>query len=190
MLAGPGIPTYELLAEQVYLLAKADGAPEESLISKLESDRVLYKKIGELPLDVEVGDEIKSLIKNTLKLSGVKNEILLEQNLKLALNAFDTPWFRKFLSYNPQDYLKKLTSPILSLNGSLDLQVAAKSNLKGIRDALTSVNHKDFTVMELKGLNHLFQQAKTGSPSEYYEIEETISPRILAVMSKWLDKRF
>ena len=32
------------------------------------------------------------------------------------------------------------------------------------------------TVQELPGLNHLFQTCKTGAPSEYAQIEETIAP--------------
>jgi hypothetical protein len=32
------------------------------------------------------------------------------------------------------------------------------------------------TLMELPGMNHLLQEAKTGAPSEYKDIEETMSP--------------
>lgn len=35
-------------------------------------------------------------------------------------------------------------------------------------------------------LNHLFQHCKTGLPAEYGEIEETVSPEVLKVMSDWI----
>jgi hypothetical protein len=44
-------------------------------------------------------------------------------------------------------------------------------------------------VEELPGLNHLFQTAKTGSPSEYAEIEETISPVALETIAGWVLKQ-
>jgi len=36
-------------------------------------------------------------------------------------------------------------------------------------------------------LNHLFQTAKTGSPTEYAGIEETMSPKALERISRWID---
>jgi hypothetical protein len=38
-------------------------------------------------------------------------------------------------------------------------------------------------------LNHLFQTAKTGAPSEYGEIEETMSPVALDKMGGWILKQ-
>ena len=44
----------------------------------------------------------------------------------------------------------------------------------------------DVTVTELPGLNHLFQDATTGSPDEYGTIEETLSPVALRTMGDWI----
>jgi hypothetical protein len=38
-------------------------------------------------------------------------------------------------------------------------------------------------------LNHLFQDAKTGSPAEYAQIEETISPLALEKIAGWILKQ-
>jgi hypothetical protein len=38
-------------------------------------------------------------------------------------------------------------------------------------------------------LNHLFQTAKTGSPSEYAQIEETMSPVALDTIGRWILKQ-
>jgi hypothetical protein len=38
-------------------------------------------------------------------------------------------------------------------------------------------------------LNHLFQTAKTGSPAEYAQIEETFAPVALDKMASWILKQ-
>jgi len=43
--------------------------------------------------------------------------------------------------------------------------------------------------VELDGLNHLFQTATTGAPSEYAQIEETMSPRALDLITGWIRAR-
>jgi hypothetical protein len=41
----------------------------------------------------------------------------------------------------------------------------------------------------LPGLNHLLQDARTGSPSEYNDIEETMSPAALQMIVDWVKVR-
>jgi uncharacterized protein len=58
--------------------------------------------------------------------------------------------------------------------------------LPAIRKALEDAGNKHFEIDELQGLNHLFQTAKTGSPLEYAQIEETISPVALERIANWI----
>jgi hypothetical protein len=46
------------------------------------------------------------------------------------------------------------------------------------------------TIVELPGLNHLFQHATTGAIGEYRDIEETFSPEALALIGDWISQRF
>lgn len=46
------------------------------------------------------------------------------------------------------------------------------------------------TARMVPGLNHLFQTATTGSPSEYATITETMSPVALQAVSSWIKERF
>jgi hypothetical protein len=75
------------------------------------------------------------------------------------------------------------------LNGSLDTQVTAKMNQEGLRKALVKGKNKEYEIIELEGLNHLFQNAKTGKMDEYSNIEETFSPKALHIISDWILKR-
>src|SRR2546429_9717701 len=64
--------------------------------------------------------------------------------------------------------------------------MAPKENLAQIQKALQEGGNQDFQTKELPGLNHLFQHAPTGSPTEYGGIEETMAPEALSAISDWL----
>ena len=60
-------------------------------------------------------------------------------------------------------------------------------NLPAI-ETLKEGGNKDFSVVKLAKLNHLFQTSQTGSPAEYSKIDETIAPVALETMSAWILK--
>ena len=62
-------------------------------------------------------------------------------------------------------------------------------NLSVIKEALKSGGNKDYTVREFPGLNHLFQTAQSGSPTEYAKIAEVIAPAVLNMISDWILER-
>ncbi len=90
-------------------------------------------------------------------------------------------WMKRFLELDPTVYLGKVDCPVLALNGEKDLQVLAERNIPIIKEFIPSA-----TVKVYPELNHLFQHCKTGSPTEYYDIEETISPEVLTDMIGWI----
>lgn len=103
---------------------------------------------------------------------------------------FNEPWFRSLARHEPRGWFEQLRVPLLAINGERDVQTRAAPNLAAIADALTNGAHPDFSVVELSGLNHLFQTCTTGAPYEYPAIEETFAPRALDAISDWLDARF
>ena len=95
-------------------------------------------------------------------------ENAMEGVIKLML----TPWFRFYLT---QATLEKVRVPVLAVTGERDLQVVpAGENLAAIAAALKAGGNKDYTVVEVPKLNHLFQMSETGSPAEYGRIEDCI----------------
>lgn len=109
-----------------------------------------------------------------------------EAILKSQIQSVLSPWFRYFLTSDPKLTLKKVQCPVLAINGEKDLQVPAEENLKAIEAALKAGGNKQYAVMKLPNLNHLFQNAETGSPTEYAKIEETISPVALKIIGDWI----
>ena len=89
----------------------------------------------------------------------------------------------------PSTALAKVRCPVLALIGEKDLQVPPRENLLQIESTLKAAGNARVTVKELPGLNHLFQTCKTGAPSEYAEIEETIAPSALAVITDWIGQQ-
>ena len=76
--------------------------------------------------------------------------------------------------------------PVLAINGEKDLQVPPKEDLEAIDQALKDAGNKDYKIMLLPNLNHLFQTTKTGAQSEYFEIEETLAPIALQTIGDWI----
>jgi fermentation-respiration switch protein FrsA (DUF1100 family) len=109
--------------------------------------------------------------------------------LEGQLTGLASPWFRFFLSYDPRPTLQKVKCPVLAVNGDLDLQVPSKDNLAAIEKAAKAGGNMDVTTQEFKGLNHLFQPAKTGLPGEYGKIETTFATEALEVIGAWILKK-
>jgi len=101
----------------------------------------------------------------------------------------NTRWFRYFLTCDPTIALKQIQIPVFALHGELDQQIFSKENLPVISKALEDGGNKDYSIVELPKLNHLFQTCHDGSFGEYAKIEETISPVVLDLISKWILKR-
>ena len=109
--------------------------------------------------------------------------IALKSNLQTIMSQPLVPYLSTLLSIDMSKSLPKIKCPVLAINGKLDLQVDHTYNLGVLEKGLTNCKHK---IVAFDGLNHLFQHCKTGSPNEYSEIEETISPEVLDVMIDWI----
>jgi pimeloyl-ACP methyl ester carboxylesterase len=112
-----------------------------------------------------------------------------KEQIDAEIKVLTSPWFRYFMTYDPAPALRKVKCPVLAIGGSKDRQVPPQQNLPAIRRALEEGGNQHFAVKELPGLNHLFQTATTGAPSEYAQIEETISPLALETISSWILKQ-
>ncbi len=76
----------------------------------------------------------------------------------------------------------------MAINGDKDLQVLAAENLQAIKTAIEKNGNKNLKTVVLKNLNHLFQESETGLMNEYSEIEQTISPTALQVITTWISE--
>jgi pimeloyl-ACP methyl ester carboxylesterase len=183
MLAGSGVPGRELLVHQLTLILRSGGVPQE----RIERSEVEQRKLLDMILAGAERDALESQVRRLTEAQGGSLPAAAAAEM---VGQLTSPWFRDFLTHDPRPSLRQLDVPVLALIGELDLQVAADQNLPEIRKALAEAGTDDVTVLELPGLNHLFQSAKSGAVSEYGSIEETMSPRALELVSGWILERF
>jgi uncharacterized protein len=181
MIAGPCIRGDKLFVLQSAMTAKAYGAPDDYIAKRRAFDEQLYTAIISAPSESAARDRATALVTQ-----GVADKIVDANEAETLLHDDTTPWKRYFLAYDPAPTLARVAVPVLALNGSLDVQVPAKENLAAAREALK--NNSGAIVMELPGMNHLLQDAKTGAPTEYNDIEETMSPNALKIITDWVSK--
>ena len=190
LLAGTGIKGDSLLLLQQALIAQAEGMNLTLLKENQQLNRELFQMVNlyedEKILNAAVDAYFEQHPLNTELLAETgQTSTEFQQALR---NQLLNPWMRYFLRLDPQIALKKVTCPVLAINGSKDLQVPAAQNIPAIKTAIESNGNKQVSVEMLPNLNHLFQTCTTGSLSEYATIEETFSPVALKVIEKWLKK--
>lgn len=93
-------------------------------------------------------------------------------------------WLQTFCDYDPLNDIQNAKCPVFAINGEKDLQVLCNVNLNGIKANLP--DNKFSLVKSYSNLNHLMLHCNTGMPSEYYQIEETISEEVLTDIAKWI----
>jgi len=179
----------------------------EACLNKLRSDR-RFSKIGVLghseggQVAFMLSGEGKTDFAVTLGAPGVKGVDLMEAQCNRIMelqgrperitgeqyrqmNANQSAWLDAFLDYDPSGDIRNTKCPVLALNGDKDCQVISSQNLEAIKKLLPK-NDKNLC-KEYPGLNHLFQHCETGAPNEYQDIEETISPEVLADIAGWIN---
>jgi pimeloyl-ACP methyl ester carboxylesterase len=181
LLAAPALKGEDTLLLQSKLIAQAGGLGDEQITASLAFDRKAYSLVREEKDPATLEKKLNDLVRAT----GMANA-LPAPALQSQIRLISSPWFRYFLDYDPVPTLKKLSVPVLALDGDKDLQVPSAENLPLIQSTLESADNKDFEVAELPNLNHLFQHSETGSPSEYGVIQETFSADALTKIITWL----
>jgi pimeloyl-ACP methyl ester carboxylesterase len=104
--------------------------------------------------------------------------------------AFQIPWMRFFLRYDPADDWSRVTAPVLGVFAGRDAQVDLDENLPAFEAALAAAGNDDVTVVVLPEANHLFQRAETGALDEYLRLEMAFLPELPETVSGWLTERF
>ena len=192
MMAGLGQTGRDAILMQNDLLTRAAGAPPDVTVKirkifeqlfdilKVEKDNKVAEQRMRAVIDAELA---------TMTDEQKKSFASVNRTINMQMPMYLSNWFRYFLLIDPAMYLENVKVPVLALVGEKDLQVPPKQNLDLIEAALKRSGNKDYLGVLLPGLNHLFQTAKTGLPTEYAEIEETISPTALQMMSDWILKQ-
>lgn len=143
-------------------------------------------------------DDAKALvkIKNTVVDYRAKMTDDDQKALKTTLDtvdqwgkALESPFWRCVFSYDPNDDLLKVKCPVLSVWGDKDLLVPPGEQRPALEAALRKGKNADFTLKVLPRVNHAMQHCKTGSPSEFVNLPETVAPEVLQIIDEWVEKQ-
>ncbi len=186
MLGGPGLPGIDVKSLQDAAMRRADGMEESLVLMNRAQERELLEIAASERTHQEALAAMRAV---SLALPAATKSALAIPAQGIPDEVFEgllTPWFRRFLALDPRYYLDRVRCPALALIGERDLQVPPAENLQAIEQALAGRSPKT-VVRQVPGMNHALQTARTGSPGEYFLIDETVAPSALALMSRWMN---
>ncbi|NMB36502.1 MAG: alpha/beta hydrolase [Bacteroidales bacterium] len=173
-LAGPAVTGAEVLKLQQAEIYRGMGMPEPMV----EQNRVVSEKLFAIVDKYDTPDEnFRKEALGYLASVGMPDDVAVPM-----IDQYGSPWMFYFLKYDPAPAIREVTIPALILNGTMDKQVVSSQSLPVFRQIAEERGRDNMKIVELEGLNHLFQHAKTGLPTEYGTIEETISEEVLKLM--------
>ncbi|HTL95074.1 MAG TPA: alpha/beta fold hydrolase [Gemmatimonadaceae bacterium] len=190
LMSGPGVPGDSILLLQGRAIAVAMGASEDVAATGTKNQRVLLEAVAQSSDSVDAAARLAKAKDSILTAVPSDRRAAAEAQIDQGTTQLLSPWFRYFVRYDPRPALRRVHVPVLALGGSLDLQVPARENLAAIDTALRAGGNRDYRVEELPKLNHLFQTATTGAPSEYATIEQTVAPAALDAIATWINAHF
>ncbi len=194
LLAGTAVDGETILLAQAEKTLRANGAGTELVKANSHAQKLIFKAVRSDQGWEEAREAVVEVAKLELELlpeaqrKAINGEIYAQRKAGGQLQAlqFQKKWWRYFLDYDPAPDLEKTTCPVLGLFGELDLQVPHDLNRPAMQDALKRGGNRDFEIRVLPGVNHLFQKAVTGSPSEYARLEKTFAPGVLEIIGEWI----
>jgi hypothetical protein len=183
LLASPATSGEKTLLRQSELIARTGGLPEEQITRSLEFDRKAYAAVRGEKDSAALEKRLATLVDQSGLGAAMPPAVLQAQ-----IRTMTSPWFRQFLDYDPGPSYEKIKCPVLAMNGMRDLQVDSAENVPLLRKAFEASGNKDVTIVEVDGVNHLFQTAQSGSPALYGAIEETMAPEVQTAIANWVSQ--
>lgn len=189
LLAGPGVPLGEILVEQNRLILAATGIPAAFVDADVEVLRRLIEIVLSEPDRERAATAMRSALTDYAATLPEPARAQITARIEPQVQQMNSGWMRWMLAYDPTPALRALDVPVLALFGGRDLQVPPAQSMPPLEGAVRAAGHPDSGVIELAGLNHLFQAAATGAPAEYAATEETMNSAALDLIGDWIVAR-
>lgn len=114
--------------------------------------------------------------------------------LQAALGTIDSlmvanPWLRFFATYDPLATARRVSVPVLVLQGATDQQITV-DQAEVLGAAFREGGNRDVTVRVFPGANHLFIDDPDGNPAGYTRLTTgAIRGDVVATLTEWLARR-
>lgn len=184
LLAGPGIDGDKLMLSQK--------AASERLMNFNEAQIAQGQVFLKDAYDIIVNSELENgMLKDSINsfYTNKYGNLLPSEQRQAIANQITGYEFVSLIKSKPSMYLSKVNCPVLAINGSKDFQVPAKENLTAIKKSVLEGGNSNVKTVELENMNHLFQECETGALNEYSEIEQTVSPIALELITNWITEQ-
>jgi len=193
-LSGVGVSGLEMLNLQNTAILKSYNFSDKVVAKQME----MYNIMFDLVYNTKDGESAQPAMEVKLKewmqkqdSTTLKEIHLLDGRDKDFLYRYgkdaDRKWYRYNIHYKPENYLPKITIPVMVANGDKDIQVPAEENINSFKKYLGT---KDLTTKIYPGLNHMYQHCKNCTQGEVKELDEVFAEEVLADVSKWILTRY
>lgn len=179
-LAGAAAKGIDVLIGQNEAAMKLQGIAPKVIENYVAALRILY---NDRISSAETPDDKHRYVEDLCKDNNLILPYAFKANLEKCV-TFGGEWLTWFLAYTPAEAIKKITCPVMALNGSLDMQVLSRDNLPIVRASLPPDDRA--IIKEYEGLNHLFQHCTAATSLNYGAIDETISEEVLGDLVKFV----
>lgn len=193
-LAGPAVPGYDVLLDQVEDFSRLEGEPEETVAERVAMQRAIMDAVlageeGAAALDSLLEAQARSdyeALPDSLTEAGSVEEYVtaIKANSMMLLRS---AWFSEFLLLDPASFAAECPCPVLAVYGSLDMQVNDGTNAPVMTRALSGKPGSSVEVLE--GANHLFQAAVTGGFEEYSTLPRRFVPGLIPLVMDFIQSR-
>ena len=186
LMAGPAVSGEQIHQRQVRMIIERQPFPiADDLVKKIAAMNESLYAVSRMNASLEERRVIaRDIYQSELAEFDEVERKLLNLNDEVQVDAIVTDWFRYFLDYDPRGDLELSKVPLLAVYGTLDLQVPPDQSVPVLEKI--NANHGKIEVQTFPDLNHLFQHATTGLPSEYGVIDETLAPEVMIVIKEWV----
>lgn len=179
-LAGYGVPGSTLAIQQQAALLRSLGTENAQIEAATKRQQAMLEIISKTPDE----SQARAIVANMLRQNNAAIDAEAAQASAAELTSFR---YRYFLTFNPLEHLAEVKCPVLLLNGTTDLYVAADANMGALAKALKG--NRDVTTRKLPGVNHLFQPNESEWPVVNGQPHETFSPVAQETIRSWIVAR-
>ncbi len=152
-------------------------APTPRKLAQVMKDQYLYI------LSLGQSEEVEKQILNAIEIL----DLVIERKLSPNGMALGVPasYFYELEKYNPIDYLREISLPVLILQGSKDYQVTVEKDFRVLENALSDKSNVEFKLFD--GLNHFFMKVQKSTPADSM-ISNHVEEEVVFAIGQWIKR--
>ncbi|GAA4352549.1 alpha/beta fold hydrolase [Hymenobacter saemangeumensis] len=176
-LAAYGLTGRDLAVQQQATALRAVGTAAAQVEAATKRQLAMFEIIRQTPDNAQA----QAIVANMLKQNNATMDNAAAQTSAAEMTSAR---YRYFLAFNPVEKLTAVKCPVLLLNGTADLSVAADPNLDALSRGLKL--NKNVTIKKLPGVNHLFQPEPGQWPILNGQPHPNFSPAAQEAIREWI----